>query len=121
MIVVKPRYSKHTYCYCGSDVFGNLLSNVASSTIAQKVVNAATKDGVKGIINKAPSSSIVHKMADSVLKGATSATQKVVENAIVETLMKRPRKEEKTKTAGGNKRIKIDVTDLINGSGIVLD
>ena len=103
MIVVKPRYSTRRYCYGGSGVFGDLMKKVVSSTIAQKVVNAATKDGVKNIINKAVSSPIAHKVADSVVDGAASATRKVVENAIVETLMKRPRKEEKTKTAGGIK------------------
>jgi hypothetical protein len=120
MIVVKPRYPERKYCYGGSGVFGNLLSKVVSSTIAQKVVNTATRDGIKSIINKAVSSPIAHKFADSALQGATSATQKLVENAIVETL-KRPRKEE-DKKKNGNKKSRIDITDLVNGgSGIVLD
>ena len=76
MIVVKPRYSVRKYCYGGSGVFGNLLSKVVSSTIAQKVVNAATRDGVKNIINKAVSSPIAHKVADSVVDGAASATKR---------------------------------------------
>ena len=112
MISIKPRYPERRYCYGGSGVFGDLMKRAA-----QKVLNTATKDGVKGIINKVVSSPITHKVADSVVDGAASATKKVVENTIVERF-KRPRKEEKTKN---NKRVKIDVTDLIDGSGIVLD
>ena len=121
MIVIKPRYPARKYCYGGAGVFGNLLSKVVSSTIAQKVVNTVTKDGIKSIINKAASSPIAHKFADSALQGATAATQKLVENAIVETLKRPARKEEKTKK-NDNKKVKIDIADLVNGgSGIVLD
>ena len=109
MITVKPRYPKRRYCYGGSGIFGDLM---------KKVLNTTTKDGVKGIINKVVSSPITHKVADSVVDGAASATKKVVENAIVERF-KRPRKEDKTTKK--NKRVKIDVTELIDGSGIVLD
>lgn len=116
MIVVKPKYPTRRYCYGGSGIFSNLINRAVSSTIARKVINTATKDGVRGIINKAVSSPIAHKLADGVVDGAASATKKVVENAIVERF-KRPRKEEE----GNNKRVKIDVTHLIDGSGIVLD
>ena len=146
MIVVKPRYSVRKYCYGGSGFFDTILKNVTSSAIAQKVVNAATKDGLKSVINKVGNSSITHKVVDAVVNGATSATQKAVENAITDILKRKAptdadddnntrivkkrkinggklkRKLPETETeARGNKKIKINLSNLINGSGIVLD
>ena len=126
MIVVKSKYHVRKYCYGGSGIFDAILKNVinktTSSAIAQKVVNAATKDGLKNVINKAAKSTIAHKIADAAVNGATSATQKAVENTVTDLLSKR-----KSTTANGGsvkKKFKVDISNLINkssGSGIVLD
>ena len=60
------------------------------------------------------------------MNGATSATQKAVENKVTDLLK---RKAPTTTAAGGgggktNKKLKVDISHLINnssGSGIVLD
>ena len=126
MIVVKSKYHARKYCYGGSGIFDAILKNVinktTSSAIAQKVVNAATKDGLKNIINKTANSAVAHKVADAVVSGATSATQKAVENTVTDLLSKR---KAPPATAGGSvkKKLKVDISNLINksGSGIVLD
>ena len=137
MIAIKPKYHSRKYCYGGSgifDVLKKVISKTASSAVAQKVINAATSDGLKTIAK----STVAHKFADAVVNGATSATQKAVENAIIDTLRKRKastsveynkkikideslkRKLSDTTTTNG-KKLKIDISNLINGSGIVLD
>ena len=126
MIVVKSKYHARKYCYGGSGIFDAILKNVinktTSSAIAQKVVNAATKDGLKNVINKAANSAVAHKVADAVVNGATSATQKAVENTVTDLLSKR---KASTTADGGSikKKLKVDISNLINksGSGIVLD
>ena len=126
MIIVKPKYHARKYCYGGSGIFDALLKNVinktTSSAIAQKVVNAATKHGLKNVINQAANSAVVHKVMDSVVNGATSATQKAVENTVTDLLSKR--KAPPPATGGSvKKKLKVDISNLINkgGSGIVLD
>ena len=131
MIVVKSKYHERKYCYGGSGLFNTILNKVinktASSTIARKVVNAATKDGLKKVINKAASSTIAHKVADAAVNGATSATQKAVENKVTDLLKRKaPTTTAAAAAAGGktNKKLKVDISHLINnssGSGIVLD
>ena len=113
------------YCYGGSGIldaiFKNVINKATSSAIAKKVVNAATKDGLKNVINKAASSTIAHKVADAVVNGATSATQKAVENTVTDLLLKR--KAPAAIDGGRIKKLKIDISSLMNkaGSGIVLD
>ena len=120
MIVIKPRYPKRRYRYGGSGVFGNLFKKVISSAIAEKVVNAATKHGVKKIINNAVSSPIAHKVVDAAVNGAASATKQAVEKTITEAL-KRPR-EEVSKKKKDIKKLKLDLSKIVNsGSGIILD
>ena len=103
MIVIKSRYPKRI----GSGIF---------SRIFKKISEKVTKDGLQKVINRATSSTVAHKVADAVLRGATSATEHVVESAIIDTLKrKQPEKKEKTK------KIKLDISDLVNGTGIVLD
>ena len=128
MIVVKSKYYARKYCYGGSGIFDAILKNVinktTSSAIAQKVVNAATKDGLKNVINKAANSAVAHKIVDAAVNGATSATQKAVENTVTDLLSKR-KAPPATAADGGcvRKKFKVDISNLINksGSGIVLD
>lgn len=95
MIVISPRYPR-------------LASGSGFADIFKKI----TKQGLKKVINKATSSSIAHKLADAVVDGVVSGA----ENAIIDTL-----KRKGSTGDGGTKTLKIDLTDLINGSGIVLD
>ena len=117
MILIKPKYHARKYCYGGSGILDAIFKNV----INKKVVNAATKDGLKNIINKAASSTIAHKVADAVVNGATSATQKAVENTVTDLLLKR--KAPAAVNGGRIKKLKVDISNLMNkaGSGIVLD
>ena len=73
MIVIKSIYNR----FSGSGLIGNLFKKI-------------TKDRVKDVIKQAASSSIAHKVKNAVVKGAVAATEKVVENAIVDNLKKRP-------------------------------
>ena len=124
MIVIKPRYPRRKYRSGESGIFGNLFKKVISSAIAEKVVNATTKQGLKKIINNAVSSPIAHKFADAAVNGATSATKQAVKKTIIETL-KRPRKETavvENKKVNNIKKLKLDLSKIVNsGSGIVLD
>ena len=137
MIVVKSKYHIRKYCYGGSgilDILKHVIRKTAPAVIAQKVVNATTKEGIKRVINKVGNSTITHKVVDAVVNGATLATQKAVENAVTDILTKRKEPVKKLKrkfpeisaaTTNKDKKIKIDVANLINssssGSGIVLD
>ena len=84
-----------------------VIRKTAPAAIAYKVVNAT-------------------KVLDAVLNGTTLATQKTFENAVTDILTKRkePVKTFKRKlpetsaTTKKDKNIKIDVANLINGSGI---
>ena len=72
------------------------------------------------ILNKVISSSIAHIAADTVARGAKSAAKKIVEKAIVNIVLKRPRKEkEEEERELDNKRRRLD--KIINGQGIILD
>ena len=122
MIVVKAKYHTRKYCCGGSRILDAILKNVinktTSSVIAQKVVNAATKDGIKNVINKAAHSTIAHKVADAVVNGATSATQKAVENTVTELLKRKA----PATDGGGKNKLKVDISNLIDSSsGIVLE
>ena len=119
MIVIKSKHHTRKYCYGGTGIFDTIFKKVinkgASSAIARKVVNAATKNNIKKVINIAATSAITHKVADAVVSGATSAMQKVT------NILKR--KAPPPPPPVSNKKLKIDVSKLINasGSGIVLD
>ena len=88
MIVIKSKHPTRIYCYGGTGIFDTIFKNVINratrSAIAQKVVNAATKDNIKKAINKAATSAITHKVADAVVSGATSDTQKAVEDKVTD-------------------------------------
>ena len=60
-----------------------------------------------------------NKVADAVVSGATSATQKAVEDKVTDILKRKA----PPPPPVSNKKLKIDVSKLINasGSGIVLD
>ena len=95
MIIIAPRHPRR-----GSGIFGDIIKKVTST-------------GVKKVIKRAVTSATAHKLAEAVVNGAVSGTEKLVENTIADL----KRKEEPIK-----KNIKIDISDLINsGSGIVLD
>ena len=93
MIVVKSKYHTRKYCYGGSGLLGAILkkaiNKTTSSAIAHKVVNATTKDGLKKVINKAASSTVAHKIANAAVNGATSATEKAVENKVTDLLKRK--------------------------------
>ena len=124
MIVIKSKHHTRKYCYGGTGIFDTILKKVvnkgASSVIARKVINAATKDNIKKVINKAATSAITHKAADAVVSGAASATQKAVEDKVTDILK---RKAPPPAPVTNKKKLKIDVSNLINakGGGIVLD
>lgn len=126
MIVIKSKYPKKKYCYGGTGIFDTIFKKVinktTSSAIARKVVNAATKANIKKVINKAATSAITHKVADAVVSGAASATQKAVEDKVTD-ILKRKAPPPPRSAPVKNKKLKIDVSNLINatGSGIVLD
>ena len=118
MIVIKPKYPSRKYCYGGSGIFDilkKIISKTASSTVARKVINAATSDQLKTIAK----STVAHKFADAVVNGAVSATQKAVEDVLIKKLQKR---KAPAPTTIGKKLKADDITNLINGgSGIILD
>ena len=124
MIVIKSKHHTRKYCYGGTGIFDTILKKVinkgTSSAIARKVVNAATKNNIKKVINKAATSAVTHKVADAVVSGAASATQKAVEDKVTDILK---RKAPLPKPVTNKKKLKIDVSNLINakGGGIVLD
>ena len=126
MIIIKSKHHTRKYCYGGTGIFDTILKKVinkgTSSAIARKVVNAATKNNIKKVINKVATSAVTHKVADAVVSGAASATQKAVEDKVTD-IFKRKRKAPPPVPATNKKKLKIDVSNLINasGRGIVLD
>ena len=101
MIVVESRYEGSGL----GDIFG-------------KIFNATAKNAIK----KAVSSSIAHKIAEAVVNGAVKGTEKLAENVIVDLKRPRPTTVEQGGEGIAKKKIKINISDLINsGSGIVLD
>ena len=102
MIVIKPRYTLPRL-ESGSGIIGNLIKKAESQ-----------------VLNKALAKTIAHSAADIVVKGAKSATNAVIHNAIIESLKpkKRPATENNS-TELTKKRQKLNA--IINGSGIVLD
>ena len=134
MLVVAPRGDgRRQYCYGGSGIFDIISRSMLSR-------------GFKKVISTNARSAIAQKVADVVVNGATSATQKAVEGAVneainaatpyvkesVQNLISRKRPHTGTTTtittttttipSGYDvKKPKINITSLIDGSGIVLD
>ena len=118
MLVIKPKSEKRRG-YGGDGMF---------DTISRKIFSS----GTKRVINNAAKSAIAQKVANAVVNGATSATQKAVEGAVNEAingyvkpyisskLKKRPAPKEATE-ASKTKKSKVNINDLINGSGIIFD
>lgn len=122
MIAIKSKYPSRKYCYGGSgilsDILKKIVSKTASSTVARKVINAATTDGLKAIAK----STVAHKFADAVVNGAASATQKAVEDVLIKKIQQKRKAPASTTTTTIGKKLKADdITNLINGSGIILD
>ena len=103
MIVVPSRYPTRN----GSGLFGDIF---------KKVVSKVTNAGVKNTINKVVNSSVAHKVAEAVVNGAVSGTEKLVDKTIADLKRSAPVEEEIPK-----KKLKIDISNIINGKGIVLD
>ena len=77
------------------------------SGILGNIFNSITQAGVKDAIKKAASSAAAHKIADAVVEGTAAGTKKYLEKKFAEP----PRK----------KRKSINFSEIVNGSGIVLD
>ena len=118
MLVIKPKSGKRRG-YGGFGIFDKISRKIFSS-------------GAKRAISSAAKSAIAQKVANAVVNGATSATQKAVEGAVNEAinthvkpyisskLKKRPAVS-REEVAVETKRPKLNINDLIDGSGIVFD
>ena len=67
-----------------------------------------TKAGVKDAIKKAASSATAHKIADGVVEGTASGTKRLIHKKLSD--LSSPRK-----------KIRLDISQLKSGAGIVLD
>ena len=118
-LVIKPKSGKRRG-YGGNGMF---------DTISRKIFSS----GAKQVISSAAKSAIAQKIANAVVNGATSATQEAVKGAINETIngyvkpyissklkKKRPVSSIEEEVVE-SKRPKLNINDLINGSGIVFD
>jgi len=107
MLIIKPRGVKRRYRYGGSGIIDTFGRQMFSS-------------GLKKVLSSAVQSKAAHNLADAVVNGATSATKRAVETAVGDLggvlVKKLTRVVEKPA-----KRVKYDIEQLINGSGIVLD
>ena len=102
MIVIAPRHPRR---HSGSGIFDNIF---------KKVFNSTTKD----VIKKAAQSATAQKLANAVVNGATSGAEKLADKIVAD--LKRKKTEETQELR--NKRLKVDVSDIINsGAGIILD
>ena len=106
MIVISARHPPRN----GSGIFSSIFKAIASK---------AAKSGAKNAIKKVLASKVTHKLATIVAKGAAKGTAKLVERKIAD--LKRPRETERGQGLLPKKKIKIDISNLVNGSGIVLD
>jgi hypothetical protein len=137
MLIIKSRggdYGMRRY-YAGSGIFDSITRKMFAS-------------GLKKAISTGANSVIAHKVADAVVNGATSATQKAAESVVNEAvnavkpivkeslkkLVGRKRSllppvsttpivlEEIVTTVNNNKKKpNIDINSLIDGSGIIFD
>ena len=120
MLLVKPKRSKRIYSfYTGGGVFSDLTKKFFSK-------------GIKDVINTAAKSAIAQKVTNAVVSGATTEAEKALKNAVSDTVnhlkSKRKRKNPTAVTTAAvsdlvsaGKKAKININNLINGSGIVLD
>ena len=106
MIVIHARHPPRN----GSGIFSSIFKAIASK---------AAKSGAKNAIKKVLASKVTHKLATIVAKGAAKGTAKLVKRKIAD--LKRPRETERGQGLLPKKKIKIDISHLVNGSGIVLD
>lgn len=79
------------------------------SGILGNIFNSITKAGVKDAIKKAASSAAAHKIADAVVEGTAAGTKKYLEKKLAGS--EPPKKKYKS----------INFSEIVNGSGIVLD
>jgi hypothetical protein len=138
MLVIKSRGGDsgmgRYYYYAGSGIFDSITRKMFAS-------------GLKKAISTGANSVIAHKVADAVVNGATSATQKAAESVVNEAvnavkpivkeslkkLVGRKRSllppvsttpivlEEIVTTVNKKKKPNIDINSLIDGSGIIFD
>ena len=108
---------KRQYQYGGSGIFDSLTRKLFSS-------------GMKNVINTAAKSAITQKVANAIVNGATSEAEKAVKEAVDSTInrIRQGRKRNiitvPTAIEGEHqedKKARVDINSLINGSGIVLD
>ena len=107
---------KRQYQYGGSGIFDSLTRKLFSS-------------GMKNVINTAAKSAITQKVANAIVNGATSEAEKAVKEAVNSTINRikqgRNRKITVPTAIEGehqeDKKARVDINSLINGSGIVLD
>ena len=124
----------------GSDCRGGLGRYYQGSGVFDGIARTLFSSGIKKAINSATSSAIAHKVADAVVNGATSTSKKVADaiikeavsaagqastNAmnsvsVVNQVKKRPL-QQTDPDATQLKRKKINIDNLIDGSGIVYD
>ena len=110
MLVVKPRGGHR---YGGSGIFDAISRKMLSS-------------GFKQAISTGAKSAIAQKVVDAVVNGATSATQKAVEGAVNEainkvTVLGKKRSSPSPQEEETSPAKKINISSLIDGSGIVFD
>ena len=120
MLVIKPRGGA-----------GGMRRYAAGSGIFDSISRKMFASGLKKAISTGAKFVIAQKVADAVVKGATSTVQKATESAVNEAInsvkpyvkklvvgQKRPPISIETVQ---NKIPKIDINSLIDGSGIVFD
>ena len=101
MLIIKRRLrTGHRQRYGGSNIFTNVIKQIANKVTAQKVVDAVVNGGVKAA-------------GEAAAKGTKLAA---------EAALKRVFPQNNNNNKQKNKRQKIDtVTALINGSGIIYE
>ena len=139
MLVIKSRG--------GNSGMGRYAATVAGSGIFDSITRKMFASGLKKAISTGANSVIAHKVADAVVNGATSASQKAAESVVneavnaVKPIVKESLKklvgqkrslpppvsaipivlEEIATTVNKKKKPNIDINSLINGSGIIFD
>ena len=105
MIVITSRHPKRRTS--GSGVFSDIIKNIFTSSS-------------KNVIKKAIHSEVGHKLANAVVNGAVSGTEKLVDNVVSDLKRK---KEKALNDQPDKKKKKLNIYDIIGkgGSGTVLD
>ena len=103
MLKIEPKYPQREYIYGGSGLYSlaaNLIKRTANSTLAKKIINSSTTQGLK----RAANSSVGKQLQSHLLQGAQNATQNALESGYsklgLEPLKKRKRKSKKSKGTG---------------------